>query len=52
MLTQILGSGAQKGPRFLEEFIKTVLKNPKSCDEVWLASDYGFPKIETHNGRS
>ncbi len=48
MLTQRLGSDTQKDPRFLEEFIKIVKENPGSCDEVWLASDYGFPKIETH----
>ncbi len=48
MLTQRLGSDTQKDPRFLKEFIEIVKENPESCDEVWLASDYGFPKIETH----
>ncbi len=48
MLTQRLGSDTQKDPRFLDEFIKIVQENPGSCDEVWLSSDYGFPKIETH----
>ncbi len=48
MLTQRLGSDTQKDPRFLDEFIKIVKENPGSCDEVWLSSDYGFPKIETH----
>ncbi len=48
MLTQRLGSDTQKDPRFLEEFIKIIKENPNSCDEVWLSSDYGFPKIETH----
>ncbi len=48
MLTQRLGSDTQKDPRFLKEFIRIVKENPGSCDEVWLSSDYGFPKIETH----
>ncbi len=48
MLTQRLGSNTQKDSQFLEAFIKTVKDNPGSCDEVWLSSDYGFPKIETH----
>ncbi len=48
MLTQRLGSDTQKDPRFLEDFIKIVKNNPGSCDEVWLSSDYGFPKVETH----
>ncbi len=48
MLTQRLGSNTQKDPRFLEEFIKIVKSNPGSCDEVWLSTDYGFPKLQTH----
>ncbi len=48
MLTQRLGSDTQKDPRFLEDFIKIVKENSGSCDEVWLSSDYGFPKVETH----
>ncbi len=48
MLTQRLGSDTQKDSEFLDNFIKIVKENPGSCDEVWLSSDYGFPKIETH----
>ncbi len=48
VLTQRLGSDTQKDPEFLNEFIKIVKANPGSCDEVWLSSDYGFPKPETH----
>ncbi len=48
MLTQRLGSDTQKDPVFLDEFIKIVNNNPGSCDEVWLSTDYGFPKPETH----
>ncbi len=48
MLTQRLGSDTQKDPQFLDMFIGIVKNNPKSCDEVWLSADYGFPKVETH----
>ncbi len=48
MLTQRLGSDTQKDPEFLNEFIKIVKENPGSCDEVWLSTDYGFPKIDVH----
>ncbi len=48
MLTQRLGSDTQKDPWFLDEFIGIVKNNPGSCDEVWLSTDYGFPKLETH----
>ncbi len=48
MLTQRLGSDTQKDPRFLDDFIKIVKENPGSCDEVWLATDYGFPSLEAH----
>lgn len=48
MLTQRLGSGTQKNESFITAFIAAVRSNPGSCDEVWLASDYGFPKPEKH----
>ncbi|MCR4906078.1 MAG: DUF1929 domain-containing protein [Clostridiales bacterium] len=48
MLTQRLGSNTQKDPAFLDSFIRAVLAHPGCCDEVWLATDYGFPKPETH----
>jgi hypothetical protein len=48
MLTQRLGSDLQKDDHFIEQFIKIVRENLGSCDEVWLASDYGFPTIESH----
>ncbi len=48
MLTQRLGSNTQKDPVFLDAFIRAVKAHPGCCDEVWLATDYGFPKPETH----
>ena len=48
MLTQRLGSETQKDPAFLAELIAAIQAHPGSCDEVWLATDYGFPSMETH----
>ena len=48
MLTQRLGSNTQKDPAYVDSFIAAVTAHPGSCDEVWLATDYGFPKLETH----
>ncbi len=48
MLTQRLGSDTQKDARFIDEFIKILKENPGSCDEVWLATDYGFPSLDVH----
>ena len=30
------------------EFIEAVKRHPGCCDEVWFASEYGFPKLERH----
>ena len=48
MLTQRLGSNTQKDPAYIDEFIRAVTAHPGCCDEVWLATDYGFPKLDTH----
>ena len=48
MLTQRLGSNTQKDPAYVDAFIQAVTAHPGCCDEVWLATDYGFPKLETH----
>ncbi len=48
MLTQRLGSDTQKDPAFIDAFINIVRENPGSCDEVWFATDYGYPPISTH----
>lgn len=45
MLTQRLGSETQKDPAFLAELIAAIQAHPGSCDEVWLATDYGFPSM-------
>lgn len=48
MLTQRLGSATQKNPEFIDKLIDVIKSNPGSCDEVWFASDYGFPPLEVH----
>lgn len=48
MLTQRLGSSTQKDDVFNDALLNAILSNPGSCDEVWLATDYGFPKLEHH----
>ncbi len=32
----------------LDEFLEAAERYPNSCDEVWLSSLYGFPKLEAH----
>ncbi|MBE6657869.1 MAG: hypothetical protein E7604_05420 [Ruminococcaceae bacterium] len=48
MLTQRLGSSTQMDAAFIEDFIRIVKENPGSCDEVWLATAYGFPPLSVH----
>lgn len=48
MLSQRLGSDTQKDPRFIDEFVAAVHRHPGCCDEVWLATDYGFPPLSVH----
>ena len=49
MLTQRLGSETQKNPMFIDALINEIKKHPGSCDEVWFATDYGFPPLEKHS---
>ncbi len=48
MLTQRLGSRTQKDPAFIDSLINQIVSHPGCCDEVWLATDYGFPPMEVH----
>lgn len=48
MLTQRLGSSTQKDDAFIDSLLTAIEEHPGSCDEVWLASDYGFPPLEKH----
>lgn len=38
----------EENVRYIDEFIATVRANPGSCDEVWITTAYGFPKLERH----
>ncbi len=48
MLTQRLGSSTQKDPVFIDALIREIVDHPGCCDEVWLATDYGFPSLDVH----
>ncbi len=48
MLTQRLGSSTQKSSKFIDSLIAEIKAHPGCCDEVWFATDYGFPPLETH----
>ena len=48
MLTQRLGSSTQKNTAFIDSLIKEIKAHPGCCDEVWFATDYGFPPLEAH----
>lgn len=48
MLTQRLGSSTQKDPAFIDALIREIADHPGCCDEVWLATDYGFPPMSVH----
>ena len=43
MLTQRLGSETQKNVEFIDSLLAEIKAHPGSCDEVWFATDYGFP---------
>lgn len=48
MLTQRLGSRTQKDTAFIDSLIAEIKNHPDCCDEVWFATDYGFPPLPKH----
>lgn len=52
MLVQRLGSNTQYNSEYIVQYIKLILDNVGSCDEVWLATDYGFPPMHVHQEHS
>ncbi len=48
MLTQRLGSANQKKDEYIDNIVKIIKENPGSCDEVWFATDYGYPPVSEH----
>lgn len=48
MLIQRLNNSLQKNPHFIDELIGHIKRHPGCCEEVWLSTEYGYPKRETH----
>ncbi|MBO5070512.1 MAG: hypothetical protein J6C37_09145 [Roseburia sp.] len=48
MIIQRIGYEAQKKTDYIDGLIEQIKKNPGGVDEVWVATDYGYPPIETH----
>lgn len=46
MLTQRLGS--RQNDEYMESVLQIIKDHPGSCDEVWFATEYGFPPLERH----
>lgn len=40
--------GANGTDKYYEEYLDLLLKNPGCCDNVWLPTLYGYPKLEKH----
>ena len=37
-----------KNPAVLEEYLRLLKRRRDACDEVWFATDYGFPPVDIH----
>lgn len=48
LLTQRLKRQFQDSEECFSSFLRILDENPGSCDEVWLATDYGFPSLKKH----
>ena len=40
--------GSKLTENYVDTYIELISANPDACDNVWLASKYGFPKFEVH----
>lgn len=40
--------GNTPSEKYYDEYLQTIKNNPGCCDTVWLASLYGYPKLEDH----
>ena len=45
-LIQRLGNNISD--EYIDNYIKLILDNPGSCDNVWIPTSYGFPPLEKH----
>lgn len=48
MLTQRLAGPYQISDSYVDNLLSMIKDNPGSCDEVWFASLYGYPKQDKH----
>ena len=48
MLTQRLADPYQISDDYVDNLLSMIKDNPGSCDEVWFASLYGYPKQDKH----
>lgn len=49
MLTQRLGNETQTQDEYIDNLINVIKHNPGSVDEVWFATQYGYPPVSFHN---
>lgn len=40
--------GSNISDEYLDKYINAIKKYPDSCDNVWFATHYGYPKIDSH----
>ncbi len=40
--------GTNMTDKYVDDYIDMIVKNPGSCDNVWLPTLYGYPKLEKH----
>ncbi len=52
MIIQRLGSSAQFDKAYIDALIEFKKRYPNGCNEVWLATSYGFPPIEKHRSNA
>ena len=48
LLSNRLGSDTQKNDEFIDSMLEAVREEPGCIDEVWFATDYGFPPLSVH----
>lgn len=49
-LMQRLGSVVDD--KYIDDYISVIKKYPKSCDNIWFATPYGFPPLDVHKEHS
>ncbi|MBQ4527717.1 MAG: hypothetical protein II998_06575 [Clostridia bacterium] len=49
-LMQRLGSAVND--KYIDDYVNAIKKYPKSCDNIWFATPYGFPPLEFHQSHA